>query len=76
MNDNGIKYCYIRKGSYYKPNSCGYTDFKHRAGVYSKEEAVSSAKSCRDITLEIIDIQSHNEMLNIEIAELQNKLLA
>tara|TARA_R110000772_G_scaffold255955_1_gene372315 strand:+ start:777 stop:1313 length:537 start_codon:yes stop_codon:yes gene_type:complete len=76
LNDNGIKYCYIRKGSYYKPNSCGYTDFKHRAGVYSKEEAVSSAKSCRDITLEIIDIQSHNEMLNIEIAELQNKLLA
>lgn len=75
LNNENIKYCYIRKGSYYRPNNSGYTDFKHKAGVYLKEDAVSSAKSCRDIWLERIDIEEHNKMINDEVRELQRKIL-
>ena len=75
LDNENIKYCYIRKGGYYKPNSCGYTDFKHRAGVYTKEEAVSHAISCRDIWLERIDIEEHNKMMKDEIRDLERRLL-
>jgi hypothetical protein len=33
LNDTTITHCYIRKGSYHRPGSSGYTDFRHRAGV-------------------------------------------
>jgi hypothetical protein len=46
LNDTTITHCYIRKGSYHRPGSSGYTDFRHRAGVFTKQEAISSAKSC------------------------------
>lgn len=75
LNDANIKYCYIKKGSYYRPNSCGYTDFKHRAGVYTKQEAVQSAKSCNELTIIPIDILEHNEMINSEISCLSSRLL-
>jgi len=75
LNDKNIKYCYIKKGSYYRPNSCGYTDFQYRAGIYSKEEAVQSAKSCDELTIIPIDILEHNKMINNEISELSSRLL-
>ena len=75
LNNEHIKYCYIIKRGYYRPNNCGYTDFKHRAGVYSKEEAVSSAKGCRDIRIERIDIDEHNQMIKDEVQELNTRLL-
>lgn len=75
LNNPNIKYCYIVKGSYYRPNSCGYTDYKHKAGVYTKEEAVSHAKSCRDIRLERIDIEDHNKMIQSEINELKRRII-
>lgn len=75
LNDPSITHAYIKKGSYYRPGSCGYTDFKHRAGVYTKEEAVSHAKSCQDILVEVIDIYEHNKMLNEMIAELKTRIL-
>jgi len=74
-NDTTINYCYIKKGSYYRPNSCGYTDYKYRAGVYTKEEAVQSAKSCEELTIIPIDILEHNTMINNEISELSSRLL-
>ncbi len=74
-NDTSINYCYIKKGSYYRPNSCGYTDYKYRAGVYTKEEAVQSAKSCEELTIIPIDILEHNTMINNEISELSSRLL-
>lgn len=70
-----VKYCYIRKGSYYRPNSCGYTDYKHKAGVYTKEDAVDHAKGCRDLSLEIVDVPEHNQMIQSEIQELQKRIL-
>lgn len=74
-NNPNIKYCYIIKGSYYRPNSCGYTSLRYEAGVYPKDEAISHAKSVREIRLEWVDIEDHNKMINQKIAELQGRLL-
>ena len=74
-NNPNIKYCYIRKGSYYRPNHCGYTSLRTDAGVYPKDEAVSHAKSVREISLEWVDIEEHNKMINEKIAELKTRLL-
>jgi hypothetical protein len=75
LNDNSIQYCYIKKGSYYRPNSGGYTDFISKAGVYTKEKAVSYAKSCRDLKIIPIDIKNHNDIINQEIEELKTRLI-
>lgn len=75
LNDPGIKYCYIIKGSYYRPNASGYTSMQYMAGVYTKEEAVSSAKSCKDIRLSVINIEAHNKMINDVIAELSSRII-
>ena len=74
-NNPNIKYCYIIKGSYYRPNSCGYTSLRFEAGVYPKDEAVRHAKSVREIRIEWVDIEEHNKMINEKIAELQGWLL-
>jgi len=76
LDDETIKYCYIiKRGEYYRPNSCGYTSFKHRAGVYTKKEAVNSSKSCGDLRIEPIDIEEHNKMIERESRELKEKIL-
>ena len=49
--------------AYNRPNSCGYTDYKIDAGVYTKEEALKHAEGCRDILLIPIDIKEHNDMI-------------
>lgn len=75
LNRPDIKYCYIKKGSYYRPNSCGYTSHKTQAGVYTKEEAVSSAKNVREISVIPIDIEEYNKLINDEINELKTRLI-
>lgn len=71
-----ITHCYIlKRGVYYGPNSCGYTSFKSRAGVYTIEEGVSHAKGCEDIWLEIINVKEHNKMILKEIEQLKSKLI-
>lgn len=75
LADPKITHCYIHKGMYYRPNSCGYTSYKHLAGVYSIEEGVSDAKSCRDIYLEIIDVEKHNNMVMDMINELKSRII-
>ncbi|MFT6125759.1 MAG: hypothetical protein ACJAVA_000200 [Flavobacteriaceae bacterium] len=75
LNNTEITHCYIQKGSYYRPGSCGYTSFKSRAGVYTIKEGVSHARSCEDIWLEIIDINEHNKMLKDEIESLKSRLV-
>ena len=74
-NNPSIKYCYIIKGSYYRPDWCGYTSLKFEAGVYPKNEAVRHAKSVREIRLECVDIEEHNKMINQKISELHGRLL-
>lgn len=75
LNDESITHCYIKKGSYYRPHSCGYTDFIHRAGVFTKKEAVNSGKSCRDLTIIPIDIEKHNKIIQDEIDDLKTRLI-
>ncbi len=74
-NNPNIKYCYIIKGIYYRPNSCGYTSLRFEAGVYPKDEAVRHAKSVREVRLECVDIEEHNKMINEKISELHGRLL-
>ncbi len=77
LSNDDIKYCYIQKrGSYYRPNSCGYTGMVHLAGVYAKKEAVSDAMSCNEIYITPIDIKVHNKMINEMINELQSRILS
>ena len=75
LNNPEILYCYIKKGGYYRPNSCGYTDQLHRAGVFPKSEAVSHAKSVRQIKIIPINIIEHNVMIEQEISELKTRVL-
>jgi len=70
-----IKYCYIKKGIYYRPNYAGYTDYKKQAGVYPKKDAVSHARGVCEITIVPVDIIEHNAMINSEIANLKTRLL-
>jgi len=75
LEDTIVTHCYIKKGSYYRPNSCGYTDFRNKAGIYTKEDAVSHAKSCSDLSIIPIDIKEHNEMIKSEINDLSSRLI-
>ena len=76
LSDESVKFCYIKKGGYYyRSNHSGYTEYVVHAGVYTKDDAVSSAKSCGDIKIIPIDIERHNEIINKEIEELKTKLL-
>lgn len=71
-----ITHCYIRKrGTYYRPNSSGYTDRRCWAGVYTIEEGVDHAKGCDELSLEIIDVKEHNEMIVREIESLKTRLI-
>lgn len=75
--DDNIKYCYIKKGgSYYRPNSCGYTEYKYRAGVYKKEEAIKDCLSAQELYVIPINIDEHNKMINSQISELQTRILS
>lgn len=76
LNDSSIKYCYITKrGQYYAPNNCGYTDYKINAGVYTKEDAIGSAKSCNELNIIPINIDEHNKILQDKIDDLKSRLI-
>lgn len=70
------EYYYIgKRGLFYKPDCCGYTDFQWRAGVYKKEFAVSHAKACEEIILTPVNIDEHNELIHSQIEFLQGNLI-
>ncbi len=70
-----VTHCYIRKhGSYYRPDCCGYTEYRHRAGVYEKQDAISKARSCRDLDILPIDHAEHNKNLCAEIKDIATRL--
>lgn len=75
LSDETIEFCYIKKGSYYRPNSCGYTDHKIFAGVYPKKEAISHARGVREIKIIPINIDEHNLMIENEINDLRSRLI-
>lgn len=71
-----IDYCFIvKRGLYYRPNSCGYTTNKLEAGVYNKGYAVRSAKSCDELTIIPINVKEYNTEIQNKINELQYKII-
>lgn len=75
LEDKNIQYCYIKKGSYYRPNHCGYTEWKDKAGVYTKEEAVSHARSVREIEVIPINVKEHNELIDNQVKDLLTRII-
>lgn len=75
-NYPGITHCYISKGgSYYRPDYKGYTEHRYLAGVYTKEDAISSCKDVRYTNIMPIDIEEHNAYLSGIIAEIQSRII-
>lgn len=76
LKNKKITHCYIRKnGSYYRPNCCGYTDFRHKAGVYEKEDAVNQSLSCSELIVIPINVSEHNEMLLQAIKDISENII-
>lgn len=75
MEDETKQFFYIRKGSYYRPDECGYTDMRHRAGVFDKATAIDCARSCNQLDLIVINIEEHNMMIQREIDDLETRLI-
>ena len=53
----------MKRGTYYRPNSSGYTSRKHQAGIYTIKEGVEDAISCNELWLERTSKEDHNTML-------------
>lgn len=76
LADPEISHCYIRKGGYYyRPNCCGYTEFKLFAGIYEKHEAAKYVSGCSELTAVPINTIEHNAYLNEHITEIQSRLI-
>lgn len=75
QNSQATHYYILKRGVYYRPNSCGYTDCRHRAGVYSKEEAISEYLACDELGIRPVDISEHNMIVQKEIDHLQSLLI-
>jgi len=72
-----IEFCYIKKrGTYYMPNSCGYTSYSTEAGVYPKLEAISHAKYCDELSLVPVNKIAHNQAIYDKIKNLESRLIA
>ena len=77
IKDNeSITHCYIiKRGSYYRPGYCGYTESVIEAGVYSKDEAISHSLCCDELSIHPIDKEIHNKLILNKIEELKNNLI-
>lgn len=76
LDDPVLTHCYIlKRGTYYRPNSSGYTSMKHRAGIYTIKEGVEDAISCQELWLERTSKEEHNAMLQKHIEETQQLIL-
>lgn len=74
--DDSIKHCYIKKrGQFYKPDYCGYTDYISYAGVYTKEDAVKHARGTMELRIVPINITEHNSIIQSQIISLQSRLI-
>jgi len=75
IKNKKITHCYISKDAYYRPGSAGYTDYRSRAGIYTKAEAFRHAERCKELTLIPIDNQEHNAMIIAEINDLLTRFI-
>lgn len=76
LNNSKVTHCLIvKRGEYYRENWAGYTENYFDAGIYLKNEAISHAKGCSEITIKVIDNLEHNQKINQKIENLKSKLL-
>jgi len=76
LENDEVEFCYIRKhGSYYRWGYAGYTGFKHKAGIYSKEDAVKHCKNIIELECIPINIEEHNAILKTEIDEIKKGII-
>ncbi len=79
VSENPTAKAYVKKGGYYyRPNSSGYTERTHEAGIYSIQEAAAEVKGiserdCASVIL--IDNDVHNKMINEKIEDLKTRLI-
>lgn len=78
-NPNAKAYVYSGiRGGYWGENHCGYYSDKHKAGIYSLEEAVGIVqRSClsRNEQVEMIDPDQHNKEVMSRIEKLKTHLV-
>ena len=75
LQNPDIKYCYIIKGSFYRPNYCGYTSKIIEAGVYEKKDAIEHVRNVMEATVEPVNVEVHNHLVMEEIKKLQELLI-
>lgn len=76
LEDSDISHCYIiKRGLYYGDNMCGYTDYRSKAGVYTKSDAVSHAMSCHEVSVRVIDKEDHNNLILEQIKALRSRII-
>ena len=75
INNPKITHCYLWKGSYYRPNSCGYTNVMVKAGIYTKELALRHHENCNSLVLVPINKIEHNNLIMNEITELLTRYI-
>jgi hypothetical protein len=79
LDDHPNGYDLIRKrGYFYRTNSCGYTESRTEAGVYTLTRAVNECVGMGDseyMRPELIDIAEHNKIILSKIDELKNRLI-
>lgn len=76
-NPDGMAYI-IKGGMYYRPDNCGYTEFKSMAGVYPVSDAARSVRGCSlgdNMRMVLIDKDEHNAMINERIEDLKTRLI-
>jgi hypothetical protein len=75
LDNPSITHCYIKKGPYYRPNYCGYTDHLYRAGIYPKQDAISHVTGVREASAIPINNEEHNRMIEEQIKDLQSRII-
>lgn len=76
LDDQSITHCFIiKRGCYYRPNYCGYTERFYEAGVYEKQNAIKHAGDSLDITIKPIDNERHNRDIQRVIDMLNTKFI-
>lgn len=75
MRDETVFHVYVKKGGgYYQPGSCGYTEFRERAGIFPKKKGIAET-CCKGVTVVPINTEEHNSMIYKAIEELKRKLI-
>ncbi|WP_079242620.1 hypothetical protein [Chryseobacterium indologenes] len=71
-----VTHCHIMKrGLYYRDNSCGYVESKLGAGVYTKDYACSHAKGILELKIIPLNKEEHNKYLTDHIEAIKNRMI-